>query len=224
MQPEFPPLVDIHTHGPESHEVMAVISLEAVSRETSLQGDARCSVGVHPWQTDCLDLGDRLLELERLCERPNVLAIGECGLDRLRGAALSVQTEVFTRQIRLAERLGKPLIVHCVRAFSELLGLKRKLRVSVPMIVHGFNQRERIGEQLLAEGFWLSFGRALLERRSAASALFPRVPEDRLFLETDDASLEIGAVYAAAAELRRAAPDALRTAIWINFRKIFLHE
>lgn len=220
----MPPLVDIHTHGAGCIGAVRVVSVEAGGPLPAKTEGVYLALGVHPWLTGAADLGERLAWVASQCTRPDVLAIGECGLDRLRGAALSVQMEVFMRQIRLAESLGKPLIIHCVRAFGELVGLKRKLRVSVPMIVHGFNQRARIGQQLLAEGFWLSFGTVLLETRSAAAALFPNVPEDRLFLETDAASLEIEAVYAAAAKLRGMVPDELRAAIWKNFLTVLPDE
>ena len=59
------------------------------------------------------------------------LALGECGLDKKVQTPLDLQQEVFERQLTLAEKYKKPVIIHCVAAFQELIAIKKKLKLSV---------------------------------------------------------------------------------------------
>ena len=90
---------------------------------------------------------------------PQVVAIGECGLDRLRGAALEEQQRWFVRQAELAESSGRPLIVHCVKAFDVLIQLHRCLSPRAQWVVHGFRGKPQLAQMLLRAGMHLSFGK-----------------------------------------------------------------
>jgi len=148
----------------------------------------------------------------------NVKQIGECGLDRLRGEKLENQIIIFEKQIELAEKLNKPLILHCVKCFSELIALKDRLSVKVPMIIHGFNKNEALGRQLLSKGFLLSFGTAALKENSGASKLIQST--DSFFLETDDADVSIKDIYSAAAILKKCTVDELKARIFTDWKRL----
>lgn len=139
------------------------------------------SAGIHPWWTDEADTELLFAGLLRLMEHPQVVAVGECGLDLLRGAAPEVQEAVFVRQAVLAERHGLPVTVHCVRAFDRLLRLHKQLRPSVRWTVHGFRGRPALARQLLDAGLDLSFG----PRHNAESLAL--TPPHRRHNETDGA-------------------------------------
>ena len=118
---------------------------------------ARCSVGLHPWHVD--SMWQQQLELLRHdLQLPNVVAIGECGLDMVKGPELSLQQAAFEAQIQLAEPHRLPLIIHCVRAFDQLLLLHKKYNPQQLWIVHGFRGKPQLAQQLLAHGIRLSFG------------------------------------------------------------------
>lgn len=135
------------------------------------------SVGIHPWDTPAQP--GVLDELERIASADSrVVAVGECGLDKLRGAPLDEQERVFEAQIAIASRLGLPLIIHCVRALDRLLNLRRRYP-SGQWILHGFRGGEATARQLLAAGIDLSFG---LKYNEAA---FVATPENRRFRESD---------------------------------------
>lgn len=145
---------DVHTHrldaGPD-----AIINLPLDSI-ADVPADGRSySVGVHPWEADAQVDWERLREAASL---PQVVAIGECGLDALRGPALDVQEPVLVRQAHLAEELGKPLIIHCVRAYGRLMELRRGLSPSQPWLVHGFRGKPELARQLVSLGFEISLG------------------------------------------------------------------
>lgn len=182
---------DAHTHCLQPAWA-AVINLprEALlaPADFSLLPAADYSAGVHPWWTE--EATDLLWQgVEQWARHPQVTVIGECGFDRLRGD-LDRQHALFVCHARLAERLGRPLLLHCVRAFDLLLGARRSLRPSVPWIVHGFRGRPALARQLLAAGFDLSFG----PRFNAESLRL--CPADRRHIETDDSGLSLQEVAA----------------------------
>jgi TatD DNase family protein len=165
-------------------------------------------VGIHPWEADA----GALPLLYGAARWPGVAAIGETGLDRLKGPPLDVQEELFLAHIRLAETVGKPLIIHCVKAWSELLRIRKTSGGRVPWIVHGFRGGGVLAGQLLDAGFYLSFG--LRFRPEAVSRAWAA---HRLFAETDDDGIDIRDVYAVLAASLSVAQDDLAKQIAENF-------
>lgn len=181
-------MIDFHTHCLDARD--AVISLPsdvaAAAAVIASRPDGTFSVGLHPWDTaTSTDLDAGLERLAALASAPQVVAIGETGLDRLRGADIATQSTIFGRHIELSEQLGKPLVIHCVKAWDILLELHRRYRPSMPWGVHGFRGNPTLASQLLDKGFYLSLG----EHFNAATAAI--IPDDRLLIETDDCPLPI---------------------------------
>lgn len=135
------------------------------------------SAGIHPWVADRAD--EHWSWLEQTAAHPHVAAIGEAGLDALRGPDLDTQTAVFKRQAELAERLGKPLIIHAVRTWPQLMALHRQLKPAQPWIIHGFRGKPQLARQLLDHGFSLSFGKHYNPES------YELTPPDRRYHETD---------------------------------------
>ncbi len=160
-------------------------------------------------------------ELRRYATLPNVLAIGECGLDKICNTPWDVQLLAFNQQIQLATTLGKPLIIHCVRAFGEFLHILKTDEPTVPVIVHGFSRNARIASQLLDAGVYLSFGAAILNDTSPAATVLPQVPPEKFFLETDDATTPIAALYKKAAAIRNISEEGITLQLQQNFTKTF---
>lgn len=212
--------IDIHTHQIyQTDGVETVYSIDLASNQNLMsKADGYCSVGLHPWYASLAQLPKQLAQLNEFAKQPNVIAIGECGLDKLKGEPLNNQLVILSEQIKLAEALDKPLIIHCVKAFDELITLKKKLNVKVPMLIHGFNKNEALGRQLLQQGFMLSFGKPMLNAASGAAKLMQTI--DQFFLETDDSDSTIESLYAAAAILKKCSVDELKARIFANFKKL----
>ena len=184
----------------------------------------RLSIGVHPWKVK-EDWRDALACVRQEAMREDVWAIGECGLDKLHGEALSLQMEAFRAHIAIAEEVQKPMIIHCVRAFDELLMLRRELEASCkhesgngggkvrhpqPWVIHGFRGKPEQAKQLMTKGMLLSFGHqynletlrfvyASLKGTSPSSS-GSSLGEGRgsvtsFFLETDDLHLSVRQIY-----------------------------
>lgn len=187
---------DIHTHRADACE--AVIS---VNPWEFCPMDGLCySVGIHPWQVGRATEAD----FDRLAEcakADGVLMIGECGIDKLRGGDLPMQMSVLERHIALSEQVCKPLVLHCVRASNELCRLRRRLRPSMPWIVHGFRGNARVAGQLLDAGFYLSYGERFNPEALAIT------PADRLLAETDESLLPIDEIYRRLAAARQIEVD-----------------
>lgn len=175
------PILDFHTHRTDAPD--ALISVDP--RRFDPQPSFWYSVGYHPWDdVDKLTEDDFAL-LERCASHPQVLAIGETGIDRLRGAALDIQTAVFVRHLQLAADLRKPVVVHCVRAAQKIIARHKAGLTSVPMAIHGMRANANVASNLLDAGCYLSFGPRFNPDTLRIT------PLDRLLIETDDAPTSI---------------------------------
>ena len=175
-------ILDFHTHRTDA--TAALIAVDP--RRFDPQPGKWYSVGLHPWDdVDTLTAGD--FDLLRQCaSHPQVLAIGETGMDRLRGAGIDVQRDVFLRHLQLARELGKPVVVHNVRATREILDARHRAGLDdVTLVIHGMRGNAHVARTLLDAGCYLSFG-----LRFNAEAL-QTTPPDRLLIETDDSDVPI---------------------------------
>lgn len=178
------------------------------------------SIGIHPWYIveDKVEMDLGIME-SKLKEN-NCLAIGECGLDKRIEIPIDLQQAVFEKQLLLAQKYGVPVVIHCVAAFQEVIAIKKKLNIRVPMIIHGFSKNEQTAKQLLEHGFFISFGKYLL-RNPELESVFKSVPNDRFFLETDTIEENIEAVYALAAKYKGVNLQEIQKQINCNFQAVF---
>lgn len=173
-------ILDCHTHKVPPCPAAIV---NALPGDSLLPGQPY-SLGIHPWHVP--EQPGALLEYLKLQgNQPQVASIGECGLDTLCGTPMWLQLKVFERQAVLAEALGKPLMVHCVRTAGEIASLRRTLRATVPWVIHGFRGKPTVLRMLLDAGCHISYG----ERFNAAS--LAQTPPERILAETDESRLPI---------------------------------
>ena len=178
------------------------------------------SVGIHPWYIVEDRVAADLKIIEEKLQTNNCLAIGECGLDKRIEISLEEQIIVLKKQLALAEKYKKPVVIHCVAAFQEVSAIKKEMKISVPMIVHGFSKNAQIANQLIKDGFYLSFGKYLL-RNPELKTVFEQIPNDRFFLETDTVEESIKEVYNLAAEYKKLNIKELQDIISSNFKEVF---
>lgn len=174
-------LRDTHTHRRDATD--GVINYDPVSDNFPLDSSLSYSVGIHPWHAG--DATPELMErVAALAANPSVVAVGETGLDSLRGPGLDMQREVFLRHIDIALNVGKTLIIHAVKAWPELLRIAALYPDKpAPWIVHGFRGKPGLARQLLAAGLSLSYGRHYNPESFAIT------PVDRRYAESDESSL-----------------------------------
>jgi TatD DNase family protein len=178
------------------------------------------SMGIHPWYIDENRLNSDLEIIEEKLQLSECMALGECGLDKRIEVPLQLQIEVFEKQIALAEKHQKPLILHLVAAFDELIEIKKRLKISVPIVIHGFSKSEQLAKQLIENGFYLSLGKYLLKNPELES-VFKSIPNDRFFLETDTIDESLKDVYEVAAKYKNIELNELQEIITTNYNTVF---
>ena len=211
-------LVDLHTHHLRNEKnIFAIVNLH--DNFESRVPDSFYSAGLHPWFIDKGTMDAELEKLAIVASEKNVLAIGECGLDRVCKTEMQLQEYCFIRQIHLAKNLRRPLIIHCVRAYREVCDILKTTNIDVPVIFHGFNKNLDVARQILSCGYYLSFGKSLFD--SKLNEVFLSVPDNQYFLESDDGGFVIEAVYEKAAEIRRVSLKELSRQVCSNVNAIF---
>lgn len=160
---------------------------EELEQKKQLYQDAWFSCGIHPWFSEGSEEQFSLLQKE--ATDSNVVAIGEIGLDKLRGPGIAKQIIVFRKQIELAIAVRKPIIIHCVKAWDELIALYKEYKGTVPWIIHGYRGNPRQTEQLSKIGFKFSIGDHF------NSESIKHIPLDSIFCETDTSDMTICKVY-----------------------------
>ena len=214
------PFVNIHTHiaKPEAN-LLQIINLD-LNQPCPEQG--YYSYGIHPWALDKTDfqMDEALNKLKENLQQPQVIALGEAGLDKMHKASLERQIELFERQVELSEALQKPMILHDVRSHNEIITLRKKHKAKQPWIVHGFSGTEQDIKQLIGQGIYLSVGESLLHPERKIHKSFKFIDLDHLFLETDMAEIGVETIYEVAANMLEIDLPTLKTRIFANFARI----
>jgi TatD DNase family protein len=220
------PYINIHKHGQSLSEGELAISSIFSKDIPELVGkwNGPLSIGLHPWHVVAKNSEKQLSFIEKAASNESVIAIGEIGLDHLASASMELQKSVFIKQLQIAANSNKPVIVHCVKAHSEIISIVKREQFNCKVIFHGFNQNEQIAEQLLKNGFYLSFGHALMNEKSNACKVFSKIPENRFVLETDEADINIIKIYKRAAALRNTEVDIIKKSVFDNFAHCFNYK
>lgn len=193
--------IDFHTHRP--------VGVGVVTPRT---------YGIHPWDAEKAAVPPVDDAVWRMVE-----VIGECGLDRVRGASMEKQMAVFEQQIAIAARLDKPLVIHCVRAYDLLLSLRKRWPTG-RWVVHGFQGGVALVQQLAERQIGVSVGARILrpdsgKLRSAVVAL----GSGGFLLETDDSGVAIEDIYAATAAVLGVSLRQLQDDIAERYSQLLAH-
>ncbi|MEN9982013.1 MAG: hypothetical protein RL542_1800 [Bacteroidota bacterium] len=212
---------NLHTHSYSNQEDVVELVNQYPQEFTDIFPNY--SIGIHPWFIEKDRIEADLAIIESKLKEPNCLAVGECGLDKRIEIPFELQQTVFERQLLLAEQYQKPVVIHCVAAFQELIAIKMRLKISVPFLIHGFSKNEQVVNELVANGCYISFGKYLL-RLPQLESVFRAMPNDRFFLETDTDEQTIQEVYALAAQYKGLSVAQIKELVNTNFRKVFDSE
>jgi len=204
--------VNIHTHKRGNG-----IYILDISDGRKRENKELCSQGIHPLFVSCTKLED----IEQAAATNEIAAIGEVGLDRNSAVSLEKQLCLLRAEIEISEKYGLPLIIHCVKAYPELISLYRMKKPAQAWIIHGYNNNKEILAELLKHGFYISGGKKLLNPDSNISRLISDIPLSRLFLETDDSDYTLETIYAQAAEKIGIPQKELEDQLYCNFTNLF---
>ena len=209
---------NLHTHKVSDHPgALALVNQYPTNFDRTIPF---YSIGIHPWHIEEHRVEADLEIIISQIQNKNCLAIGECGLDKRIEIDFDLQIAVFEKQLILAEKFKKPVVIHCVAAFQEVIEIKKRLKTTVPLIIHGYSKNEQIAKSLIDNGFYLSFGKYLLQN-PALKTVFKTISNDRFFLETDTTGNLIESVYALAAKYKNIEITELQNIINANFKTVF---
>jgi TatD DNase family protein len=162
-------------------------SAQALALARAHPGRLFATAGVHPHHAPELDSG-ALQELQELARADEVVALGECGLDYFRNySAPAAQRAAFHRQLELARELGKPVFLHQREAHADFLAILREHGARWRGVAHCFTGSATELEAYLELGLAIGITGWINDERRGThlSALMPRIPAERLLLETD---------------------------------------
>jgi TatD DNase family protein len=210
------PYINIHTHSISTGNVLVILN---VYPSDTLPDHVYLSSGIHPWYTD--DWEKQMQQLTKLIKDNRIAAIGECGLDIQSLTSIEIQKKIFCKQVELSETFNKPLIIHCVKAFNELIQIHKKLKPAMPWILHGFNPNMEIANRCLELQMKLSFGKLLLLGNIKLENIVQNIPVASVFLETDESEIAITDIYDRYAAIKELPLESLKTEMMNNFKVCF---
>lgn len=213
--------VDAHTHRRSSHpNTTSLVNVRITATTELFEADGICTVGLHPWDVteDWRDAADLV---EELSTEELVLGIGECGLDRSCNAPWLYQIDAFEFLADLAERMSKPIVVHCVKAHDELLRVHKFVDPRQPWLLHGFVKGAELAKQCLDAGMILSFGASVLKESASLVEAVRLCPADRFLLETNVDDVSIDDIYSAVAMMRGVPLEDLCATLHQTFNTVF---
>jgi TatD DNase family protein len=220
--PEPGEYIDIHTH--DSKLDKGIFAVENIMAHENLQPETisakAFTAGIHPWYLNENNREVLLEYVRKVADSSNLIALGEAGFDKLRGPSMELQKSTFEEQLKLADEKQKPVIIHCVRAWDELLAVHRNLKPEKPWLVHGFRGKIELALQLIKRGMYLSFWFDFVLRQESAD-LLKSLPKNRIFLETDGADVSIIDIYKKVTIDMKISEDELKSIIFSNYNELF---
>ena len=210
--------INLHTHKFSNlSDVIEVVNQYPWEFDASIPN---YSIGIHPWYIDENRLESDLEIIKEKLQLSECLALGECGLDKRIEIPLELQISIFKKQLEIVKQTNKPIVLHCVAAYDEVIAIKKEMKIENPMIIHGFSKNEQVAKSLLNNGFYLSFGKYLL-RNPDLEKVFTFAPENQILLETDTIEESIYQVYEKAASIKGISVEEMKTIVFTNFSRIF---
>lgn len=214
------PFINFHTHKITNQEnVLECVSCGVPIPDLLLLKHPYLQIGIHPWHISSQNEQFKLFQ--ELSQKQNCLTIGEVGLDKVNGESWELQKQIFEKQVKFANQIGKPILLHCVKAFDEILAILSYHNFKPNVFFHGFQGSVEQARQLTIKGYTLSFGSNLLKESSKTIEALKSLKQGTFFLETDDANIGIEKIYAVAASHLSMNLELLKNKLWQDFLQFF---
>ena len=211
--------IDFHTHKPIYSNDKEVIEIISAHKSVKYENEFY-TIGHHPWWIEKALTEAENNNLTQNLQKKLCLGIGECGLDKLKGASKEIQEEVFYQQIQVANKNNVPIIIHCVRQYDQILRFKKQYG-KTPWVIHGFRRNQQLAKSLLDQGIQMSVS-PFENMNQSFKEMLEYIPLNGFFIETDsDYSLTIKERYAIMASLKKADEVRLQDLMVQNFTTFF---
>ncbi len=216
------PLFNAHSHHPDKDKESLTLRSFSYPKETPIESEL-FTFGAHPWHADQFNCEDFKSRLKSVMDSENFLALGECGLDRARETSWQDQLESFQAQLNIARDLEIPVvIIHCVRAYSEVLAQVKASGFNGRLLFHDFNASKEEAQKLISLGHYLSLGKTLDRENSKVRKYLTKEMLSHLLVETDDEEdIKIQERYQQLGSILAMDQETLRDQIWKNAIQLF---
>jgi len=211
--------INAHTHTVTNADVN-LVNVFPENDLPPLSKANKISCGIHPWFIKNYAVKDILNKLELFCQRKEISAIGECGLDK-NTSNINLQKEVFLLQVELSEKYKLPMVIHSVKTYSDLLEIYKLNNCKQPWIIHGFTGSKEVAKHFTKKNIFISLGNYLLNQPQKAKDLLNQIDLNFVLFETDDKDLGIELIYETAAKYLNCLVTELEGRIECNFNRIF---
>jgi TatD DNase family protein len=208
---------DVHTHQKNNENSI----YNVIAGKDAIPVSGYFSIGIHPWYYKESEENNLIEIVNKAANNPRCLAIGECGLDKLKGEDFQLQEKVFIRQIEVANNLNKPLIIHCVKYYPQLKKLIEQNNFSGPIVLHGFNQNLRIAKLFESNNYYFSLGKSLFNDNGNAQEILKKYYPQKIVFETDDTEILIDEIYLKASLILNVNKNEIVLEIQNNIKTIF---
>jgi len=214
------PYIDIHTHNTViSEDVISVPGMFLQELDFQSEIVSPFSAAIHPWHARKFTLKEVTGMLNNLVRQPGLIAIGETGLDKACTTDYRAQKALFDLHVEFAHKYHKPLILHVVKSWNDLIGYLG--HINVPFIVHGYSEGVELTKQLIDLGCYFSLGKSVFGILPRFREAIQIIPISTLFIETDDSKVKIEEIYQEVAKITDISLDDLKIQINKNFSAFF---
>ena len=176
LRPEKGDYIDVHTHHTDFQDSVYSIVNVFLTDYPEVPAKTPFSIGLHPWHLGMESDTATLTTLQKAATLPNVVAFGETGLDKAIKASPELQEKRFRMHIEISEEYKKPLIIHCVKAFNEIMILKKDMNPSSPWIIHGYQGSEQLTKDMIRDGFYVSVNERIMKYPEKSKSMLREVP------------------------------------------------
>lgn len=218
--------LNFHAHHQKPDEDEIVIQSLFLQDNLTIPSSGKIffTAGLHPWHADQLSLDQIEKKLGKLISEKKIIAIGETGLDKLKGVKWETQLQVLKKHIEISEKFQLPLVIHSVKAHNEILKLKKDTRTKSNWVIHNFTGSEQMAMDFIDHGFYLSICHHIKNDNSRINHFFHQLPKDKIFLETDDFDISIKELYQVAAEKWNISIEALKLQLISNLQEFLKNK
>ena len=213
------PYIDFHCHSycENSTDIIEIVSVDPLKNKA----DHFHTFGYHPWWHDTfLEESELSLLKNYIIDKQNCLAIGECGLDKFIQTNDETQIHNFVEQIKIANLLNLPIIIHCVRKYEELIKIYKKY-AKTEWVIHGFKRNKSVAKTLMDLGIRFSVA-PHDEMTTTFIESLKYIPIESIHLETDsDRRTPIFKRYELYAELKNIPLVSVQEKLFENTKNLF---
>lgn len=214
--------LDFHCHSVKPRDNKFVIHSLFLheDQEFTRKENQLYTIGLHPWYADQLSKEETALQLEKIIAEKKIIAVGEAGLDKIKGVKWEIQESIFQAHIEIAAKHNLPLIIHSVRTHNEVIKMRKDSNTKNPWVIHLFSGSEQIANDFIRHGCYLSIGHHILDKKSRVSNYLHKIPIKKIFLETDDFTIDIEEIYAKVAEIYQVSLSFMKKQMFDNLNAL----